>query len=93
MRMYRPPKLSDDDTWDELHLPVLPVTLRRPILKIAHEDFAGHLGVCKTYVNVLNEFYWSGLEKDVTKFANSCYSCQIVGKRNQTIPPYPLQSI
>ncbi|XP_076069698.1 uncharacterized protein LOC143041570 [Oratosquilla oratoria] len=50
MRLYRPPQLSDDDTWAECHQIVLPTSLRTPIM-------------------------------------------EIVGKPNETIPPYPLQPI
>ena len=93
MRLFKPPKLSDDDTWAELHQVVLPVSLREPVLEIAHGNLAGHLGIRKTCEKLLNEFYWPGLRKDVTSYINSCHTCQVMGKPNQSIPPYPLQPI
>lgn len=93
MRFYRPPKLSDDDTWAEAHQVVIPQAVRTPLMEVAHEGFGGHLGIKKTYLKLLNDFYWPGIKKDVTSFVNSCTTCQIVGKPNQTIPPYPLHPI
>ena len=93
MRFYRPPQLSDEDTWAETHQVVLPQSVRIPILEIAHESFGGHLGINKTYHKLLNDFYWPGMKKDVASFINSCHTCQVVGKPNQTIPPYPLQPV
>ncbi|XP_076032460.1 uncharacterized protein LOC143020182 [Oratosquilla oratoria] len=33
------------------------------------------------------------MKKDVAEFVKNCHPCQIVGKPNETIPPYPLQPI
>lgn len=93
MRLYKPPQLLDDATWAELHQVVLPVTLREPVMEIAHGNLAGHHGIRKTCEKLLNEFYWPGLRKDVASFVNSCHTCQVMGKPNQNIPPYPLQPI
>jgi len=62
-------------------------------MEIAHEGFGGHLGIRKTCQKILNDFFWPGLKQDVTKHINSCHVCQVVGKPNQPIPPYPLQPI
>ena len=93
MRVFKPRKLSDDATWAELHQIVLPISLREPIMEIAHGELAGHLGINKTGDKLLNDFYWPGLKKDVTSFINSCHTCQVMGKPNTTIPQYPLQPI
>ena len=93
MRMYKPPQLNDDDTWAECHQIVLPQTLRHPIMEVAHAGLAGHLGINKTYTRLLAEFFWPGMKKDVTCFVNNCHTCQLVGKANEVIPPYPLQPI
>ncbi|XP_071548915.1 uncharacterized protein [Panulirus ornatus] len=93
MRFYRPPKLSDEDTWAETHQVAVPQCIRQPLMEIAHEGFSGHLGIKKTYLKLLNDFYWPGMKKDIVSFINSCLTCQIVGKPNQSIPPYPLQLI
>lgn len=93
MRFYRPPELSTEDTWAENHQIVLPCSVRGKIMEIAHEGFGGHLGIRKTYQKLLNFFYWPGMKRDVTQFINSCHTCQVMGRPNQTIPPYPLQPI
>ena len=93
MRFYRPPKLTDEDTWAEVHQVVVPQGVRKYLMEVAHEGFGGHQGIKKTYLKLLNDFYWPGMKKDVTKFVNSCVTCQLVGKPNQTIPHYPLQPI
>lgn len=93
MRVFRPAKASDEASWAEVHQIVLPTMLRQPVLEIAHENFAGHLGIKKTCEKILANFYWPGLREDVKSYVNSCHTCQIAGKPNQTIPPYPLQPI
>ena len=52
---------------------------------------AGHLAVNKTYSKILNHFYWSHLQKDVSEFCKCCHVCHKVGKPNQTIPVAPLK--
>ncbi|XP_050730790.1 protein NYNRIN-like [Eriocheir sinensis] len=93
MRLFKPPKLPDDATWAEIHQIVLPVNLREPVIEIAHGKFAGHLGIRKTCDKLLNDFYWPGQRKDVTAMINSCHTCQVMEKPNQSIPQYPLQTI
>lgn len=93
MRVYKPTKLPDDATWAEVHQVVLPSNLRTPVMEIAHEAFSGHLGITKTCERILYEFFWPGLRRDVASFVNTCHTCQMVGKPNQGIPPYPLQPI
>jgi len=93
MRFYRPPNLSVNDSWSEKHQIVLPQSIRKSVMEIAHEGFGGHLGIRKTCQKILNDFFWPGLKQDVTKHINSCHVCQVAGKPNQTIPPYPLQPI
>ena len=93
MRFYRKPQLSDEDHWAESHQVVLPECIMKPIMETAHQGFGGHLGIKKTYLKLLNEFYWPGLKADVTKFVSSCHECQMEGKPNQPIPPAPLEPI
>ena len=52
--------------------------------------FAGHPGRNKTHGKLVSEFYWKGMFADVSM---SCHVCQIVGKPNQVIPPFPLQKV
>ena len=93
MRFYRPPKLSNLDTWGEKCQIVLPLSVRNSVLEVAHDGFGGHLGVHKTYQKILNHFFWPGMKKDVADFIRTCHICQISGKPNQVIPRAPLQPI
>ncbi|XP_034064355.1 REST corepressor 1 isoform X3 [Gymnodraco acuticeps] len=72
---------------------VIPDKLREGVLKTAHDDVAGHLGVQKTYNRVLRYFYWPRLKKTVSVFIKTCHTCQLTGKPNQTIKPVPLSPI
>lgn len=94
MRKWRPPEVSVDDDWAVKHQIVIPKSYRTEILSIAHETpLAGHLGINKTHLKILNHFYWPGIRRDVAEFCKSCHTCQIVGKPNQIIPKAPLQPV
>ncbi len=72
---------------------VIPDGLRDLVLKTAHGDVAGHLGVKKTYNNVMRYFFWPRLKRDVASFIKTCHTCQIVGKANEVLAPAPLYPI
>lgn len=94
MRKYRPPYVPADEEWKVLHQVVVPSLYRKEILSLAHEhSMSGHLGVSKTCDRILQNFYWPGLRKDVSRYCSSCHICQVVGKPNQKIPKAPLQPI
>ena len=55
MRKWRPPDVSADDEWTVNHQIVVPRVYRPEISNLAHETLmSGHLGVNKTYHNILN---------------------------------------
>ena len=56
---------------------MLPVKYRQSVIKMAHDNGAGHMGVRKTY--------------DV--YCDIFHTCQVTGKPNQCITPAPLQPI
>lgn len=94
MRKWRPPDVQADDEWSVSHQIVVPHRYRDNILSLAHETpMSGHLGINKTYHKILNHFFWPGLKSDVTRYCNSCHTCQMVGKPNQTIPKAQLHPI
>jgi hypothetical protein len=56
---------------------VVPKRYRSEVLRVAHESsMAGHLGKAKTTSRVVTEFYWPGVNGDVTRFCRSCDVCQ-----------------
>ena len=94
MRKWRPPDVSAEDEWTVNHQIVVPRVYRPEILNLAHETpMSGHLGINKIYHKILNHLYWPGLKSVVSQFCKSCYTCQMVGKHNQTIPKAHLQPI
>ena len=94
MRKWRPSDVSVDDTWQARTQIVIPKAYRSEVLSLAHgTPLSGHLGVNKTYQKIINHFYWPGIRKDVVEFCNTCHTCQVIGKPNQTIPKAPLKPI
>ena len=89
---WRPADVPADADWSVKYQIVLQKSCWTEVLSLAHENpLSGHLGITKTYYELLNHFFWPCMKKDVSKFCRSCHICQIVGKPNQKIPRSPLQ--
>ena len=91
-RLYRSPKLNNDETWNDKEQLVVPSHLRNDILEIAH-NVNSHFGVNKTYNRLANDFFWPKMKSDVVNFVKNCHICQIAGKPNEIIPRAPLNPI
>jgi len=91
MCKWRPPTIPSNEEWKVSYQIVVPLNCCAGVSKLAHmTPMAGHLGVNKTYLCILNHFYWPGIKRDVCK---SCHECLVVGKQNQKIPAAPLNLI
>ena len=56
---------------------VLPSKLRDAVMEVALDSIlGGHLGTAKTQDRVLSNFYWPGIHDDVTRYCQSCDTCQ-----------------
>ena len=56
---------------------VVPKGLQQQVMSVNHESaFSGHLGVKKTEVRTLPNFFWPGLHQDVIRFCRSCHVCK-----------------
>ena len=56
---------------------VVPETLRKQVMALAHESLmGGHLGTKKTIDKIQTSFYWPGIYGDVVRFCKSCDVCQ-----------------
>lgn len=56
---------------------LVPQNLRNDVLNIAHDGIMfGHFNIRKTTNNVLSDFYWPSLGKDVRIYCRSCDVCQ-----------------
>ena len=54
-----------------------PKILRRKVMEVAHDSiFGGHLGIKKTKDRIQTNFYWPGMQDDITSFCRSCDVCQ-----------------
>ncbi|KAI2643088.1 Retrovirus-related Pol polyprotein from transposon 17.6 [Labeo rohita] len=84
---------SDHALGEPIFQIVIPEALRGLVLKTAHGDVAGHLGVKKTYHSLMCYFFWPRLKRDVASFIKTCHTCQIVGKPNEVLSPAPLYPI
>ena len=94
MHKWRPRDVPADEKWTVAHQIVMPKKYQRDILSLTHESaITGHLGVNKTYLKILNHFYWPHLRRDVSEYCKSCHICQMVGNPNETIPVAPLKPI
>ena len=72
---------------------VVPKELRQQDMSVNHESaFSDHLGVKKTEVRILPNFFWPGLCQDGIRFWRSCDVCQrTVNKGN--VKKVPLGSM
>lgn len=85
----------NDHAVAELHI-VIPQGLRDLVLKTAHGDIAGHLGVKKTYNSIMHYFFWPRLKRDVSRFIKTCRICQLVGKHYDVLilaTLYPIPAV
>ena len=72
---------------------VLPKSLRNHVMTVAHDSIVGgHLGIRKTKERVMSNFYWPGLEGDITRYCRSCDICQRTTKKT-ALHRAPLQNI
>lgn len=93
MRVFRSPHLTASESWSEVHQIVVPSSVRKTVLELAHDGLAGHQGIRRTYRKILEHYFWPGVKKDVIDYVKTCHVCQVVGKPNQPIPPAPLEPI
>ena len=69
---------------------VVPRPYRQAVMKLAHEGImGGHQGVRKVTEMVLANFYWPGVQADITRYCRSCDICQRTVCKGR-IPKVPL---
>ncbi|GFO04004.1 gypsy retrotransposon integrase-like protein 1 [Plakobranchus ocellatus] len=72
---------------------VLPKPLREYVMSVAYDSITGaHLGIMRTKDKVLSNFYWPGVDGDVTRYCWSCDVCQRTVKKG-TVPRVPLEKV
>ncbi|GFO42458.1 gypsy retrotransposon integrase-like protein 1 [Plakobranchus ocellatus] len=61
--------------------------------QVAHDSITGaHRGIRRTKDKVLSNFYWPGVDGDVTRYCRSCDVCQWTVKKD-TVPRVPLEKV
>jgi len=72
---------------------VAPMPLRKAILQLAHDSImSGHQGVRRTTGRVVSNFWWPGIQGDVTRYCRSCDVCQRTIPRGR-VSRAPLQKM
>ena len=69
---------------------VVPPSLRKVFLTIAHED-SGHQGIKRTLLRLSELAYWVGMGKEVVRHCTRCYKCQV--SKAPPCKPAPLQPV
>ncbi|GFR60628.1 reverse transcriptase [Elysia marginata] len=76
-----------------IKLMVLPKTLREYMMSVAHGSLTGaYLGIRRTKDKVLSNFYWPGVDGNVTRFCRSCDLCRRTLKKG-IVPRVPLEKV
>jgi len=74
-RYFKSNKVENGKLFKQL---VVPKDVRSQVLKLAHDSLmAGHLGNRKTLDKILYNFWWPGVNSDVTRYCRSCDICQM----------------
>ena len=69
---------------------MVPKTLRKKVMEDAHDSiFGGHLEIKKTKDSIQTNFYWPGMQGNVTSFYRSCDVCQKTTDKG-SVPRVPL---
>ena len=74
-RVFQPKPVLNSG--NEVRQLVVPRPYRQAVMKLAHEGImGGHQGVRKVTEKVLANFYWPGVQADITRYGRSCDICQ-----------------
>eukprot|EP00833_Pecoramyces_ruminatium_P016170 jgi/Orpsp1_1/1190202/evm.model.d7180000077406.1 len=72
------------DNPEQVYVPTL---LRKTIIQLNHDsEFAGHLGIDKTYDLVKRNYFWPKMQKDIAGYVKSCKIC--CQKKDDRHKPY-----
>ena len=64
----------------------VPTIHRQEVLELEHDlPMSGHFQIRKTYITILQLFYWPGLKKYVTWWCKECHTFQLGGNPNQNM--------
>lgn len=80
---------------------VPPDVLKSMILKYYHSEVGAHLGVYKTIHKIRKEYFWDGMNKDISNYVKKCNICALskpardshVGKLISDVPTTPMNKL
>ncbi|XP_071493976.1 uncharacterized protein [Diadema antillarum] len=73
-RSFHSPQMDPDTTITQV---VVPKQYRKQVMQTAHENIlGGHQGTKKTTEKILTNFFWPGMNSDITRYCRSCDVCQ-----------------
>ena len=88
----RAPNLKSKRRNEENRQLVLPLALRRRVVKELHDAAtAGHLTFIRTYTKVSDNYYWPDMRKDIKKYCETCEVCIANSKLNIKSPLHPIE--
>ena len=88
----RAPNLKSKRRNEENRQLVLPLALRRRVVKELHDAAtAGHLAFIRTYTKVSDHYYWPDMRKDIKKYCETCEVCIANSKLNIKSPLHPIE--
>jgi len=64
----------------------VPETLRKQILT-AYHDNSGHWRLDKTYMSIMQHFFWRGLYADLRQHLANCYDCSVASQKQPKKAP------
>ncbi|XP_021346945.1 uncharacterized protein LOC110446230 [Mizuhopecten yessoensis] len=86
-RKFQSPKVANVKEFRQL---IIPGKFRQAVMELAHSSImSGHLGAKRTATRVLSEFFWPGVQADVTRHCRSCDICQRTVPKGR-VPMAPL---
>ena len=75
--LYRSFHSTNMDQDTNLTQVVVPKPYRKQVMQTAHESLlGGHQGTKKTTDKILTNFFWPGMNSDITRYCRSCDVCQ-----------------
>lgn len=89
LRQYRPKHVKADDEWAIVQQVIVPHKFREIIIDLAHNKFAGHLGVNKTSEKILQHFYWPDLRNTLLNLSNSVMHVKWVVNQTKRFQKHP----
>lgn len=84
--IYNPRKRNVNSVKHCIRQLAVPDTLRKQVLE-AYHDQSGHWRLDKTYMTIMQHYYWRGLYADLRKHLANCYDCSVASQKPPSKAP------